>query len=519
MKAYGIFDGGGVKGAALAGCLAAAQDRGIDFQGFGGSSAGAIVALLAAVGYRGEEIRDILLSDLRPLATLDDEGAKLGRLRTSTSRLAGAVSGGRGILRGAKRGASALWHSRVLLSLFRYGSGVYESRRLSTLLRDLISRKYPDLGQPPTFQELHKMGARDLKVLAADLSTARAAVFSRTDVSYGSSVIGAVVASASYPFLFRPRLDIEKRILADGGLASNLPAFLYASEYKRTRWPILAFDLVSEEASVGEEGLASFCGRMLTTALEASDGLLAKVVPGVHLVSVEIPQTIHTLKFDLSDDEIRRLYDLGYRATSEFLSSFHPLVETRKAGEDLKRGLLVNYGPPRKFQPVLWALIERVKQTTAARGLRAAIMLPTGRGTRIVTYTFGFRSLDTDTDLELRERSGVTGQALEARGVVIADLLSNNGDDDTWGLTEEQQRLVPPDRRSLICIPIRTDSQAGGDIPLATLAVDSSTPLAETGWLAPSSMTLGQEEILRVPADLVITMEEWSSVIGRLLFQ
>jgi len=47
MKAFVILDGGGVKGAALAGCLAAAEDRGIEIVAYGGTSAGSIVALLA----------------------------------------------------------------------------------------------------------------------------------------------------------------------------------------------------------------------------------------------------------------------------------------------------------------------------------------------------------------------------------------------------------------------------------------------------------------------------------------
>jgi NTE family protein len=64
MKAYGIFDGGGVKGAALAGCLAAAKDHDVDFIGYGGTSASSIVACLAAVGYKGAEIRDLMVGDL-----------------------------------------------------------------------------------------------------------------------------------------------------------------------------------------------------------------------------------------------------------------------------------------------------------------------------------------------------------------------------------------------------------------------------------------------------------------------
>lgn len=73
MKAYGVFDGGGIKGAALAGALAAAEDQGIKFTGFGGTSAGSMVAFLAAVGYSGKELGEALISqDLNDL--LDDGG-------------------------------------------------------------------------------------------------------------------------------------------------------------------------------------------------------------------------------------------------------------------------------------------------------------------------------------------------------------------------------------------------------------------------------------------------------------
>ena len=49
MDAFGIFEGGGVKGLAHIGALAAAQQRGVNFTGVAGTSAGAIVAALIAV--------------------------------------------------------------------------------------------------------------------------------------------------------------------------------------------------------------------------------------------------------------------------------------------------------------------------------------------------------------------------------------------------------------------------------------------------------------------------------------
>ncbi|WP_434139509.1 patatin-like phospholipase family protein [Photobacterium leiognathi] len=61
MEAYAVFEGGGVKGAALAGALAAAKENNIDFVGYGGASAGSIVAFLATIGYSPEELLRALL--------------------------------------------------------------------------------------------------------------------------------------------------------------------------------------------------------------------------------------------------------------------------------------------------------------------------------------------------------------------------------------------------------------------------------------------------------------------------
>ena len=60
MKAYAVLDEKDVKGAALAGGLKAAEEHGIDFEGYGGTSAGSIVAALACIGYRAEELRSVL---------------------------------------------------------------------------------------------------------------------------------------------------------------------------------------------------------------------------------------------------------------------------------------------------------------------------------------------------------------------------------------------------------------------------------------------------------------------------
>ena len=57
LKADAVFEGGGVKGIGLAGAVAEIEKAGYEFKNLAGTSAGAIVAGLLAVGYKAGEIR------------------------------------------------------------------------------------------------------------------------------------------------------------------------------------------------------------------------------------------------------------------------------------------------------------------------------------------------------------------------------------------------------------------------------------------------------------------------------
>src|ERR1700733_13584069 len=55
-KVFAVFSGGGVKGAAFIGAVEEAQKY-VQFAGWGGTSAGSIIAALLACGYSTEELR------------------------------------------------------------------------------------------------------------------------------------------------------------------------------------------------------------------------------------------------------------------------------------------------------------------------------------------------------------------------------------------------------------------------------------------------------------------------------
>ena len=62
MKIDLVCEGGGVKGIGLIGAVCCLEENGYTFERLAGTSAGAIVSSLLAVGYTGEELKDILFN-------------------------------------------------------------------------------------------------------------------------------------------------------------------------------------------------------------------------------------------------------------------------------------------------------------------------------------------------------------------------------------------------------------------------------------------------------------------------
>src|SRR5690606_13412565 len=108
-----------------------------------------------------------------------------------------------------------------------------------------------------------------------------------------ASVVDCVYASAAYPIVFRP-IESGDSLYVDGGLASNLPSFLYGDQSRDTRLPTLAFDLVEPPSPVPRSWLC-YCWRLLMTSLGASDVFLREVSDRILHVPIHLPLGIKTL--------------------------------------------------------------------------------------------------------------------------------------------------------------------------------------------------------------------------------
>ena len=501
MKAYAILDGGGVRGAALAGCLKAAEELEISFVGYGGTSAGSIVALLACVGFRGDELYKIMIEEVNFTDFLDDSGVSLERLKNIPINF--------------KNSWSKLWFIARhfdLYSLLHEELGLYHANNLQQFLLKKIKEKLPALENKTdiTFDDLEKQQCPPLKIVASDLKTRQAVVYPDNADKCNISVIDAVRASMSYPFVFRPT-RINDTFLVDGGLSSNLPTFLFEVERRKNRLPVIAFDLISSpvpKEDTYKYGIRQFCRDMLATVLEAGDHLLRTVIPGIYWIPIFLPNDIDTLDFSLSSADRDRLFMKGYFNTHSFFNEKAP--QWRQAKTQVEQ-LQARHAPAYLVVPVLQALAENLQKNTPAENVRCHIMLPNGYGTRIVVYQYGMDN-DPDLELELAIDGGCSGFAWSSGQPTFADLeaLKNNYPD--WKMTKEQRNRIPKERKAMLSVPMFDLGEISLGIQsinnlniIGNLSVDTTTPLEDTLWLEDNR------------AYVIETAKTWADIFSKII--
>lgn len=293
IEAYGVFEGGGVKGTALVGALKAAEERGIVFKAVAGTSAGAIVASLVAAGYTADELNAIL--------TEKDFRDFMDPIPRSSVDLFESLE----FVKGVKfaRGVAKIWKSM----------GFYKGDHFHDWIRELLSRKI--FGVPnksPQFRDL----PRPLTVVATELTFQEIRFFDR-ETSQNVRVADAVRMSMSIPYFFVPfRLGDE--FYVDGGVMSNFPAWVFRNELTPQSPPILGF-------RIGEDGGRREIRNVIDLALAlvetvGKEGIRFSNEGIPNLYSVRLPTLdVGTTDFDISKKKKLELYEAGLRVTQDYL--------------------------------------------------------------------------------------------------------------------------------------------------------------------------------------------------------
>jgi NTE family protein len=311
IQADAVFEGGGVKGIGLVGALAVAEEKGYQLVNVAGTSAGAIVAALAAAGYSAAELRKIM-SEL-DYNRFKDPGL-LDRI---------PVAG-------------------PLASLI-FEKGIYEGKFLESWLGDLLKDKGVD-----TFDKLSLKEYQDderyrfkLRVIASDVTRGRMLVLPQDIKDYGImpeklNVAFAVRMSMSIPFFFEPvtlrnAQNGQVSYIVDGGLLSNFPVWLFDSQGQVPEWPTFGFKLVEPEEGKPNQirGPISMLAALFSTMMEAHD---ARYIEDENFVrTIPIPTLgIGTTEFNISAERSEALYQSGRQAAEKFFESWNFASYTEK---------------------------------------------------------------------------------------------------------------------------------------------------------------------------------------------
>jgi len=321
-----VFQGGGVKGIALAGALTEFADSANHRQNhvqewiqLAGTSAGAIVAAYLACGHTVQQTAKLI--EETDFAQFEDWG-RGGRI------LGGAINLG-------------LHH------------GLAHGKAFHDWFRDQIDNR--------SFGEIERSG-RTLKLIATDITRREMLVLPDSLKSYRVSkdtpaidpeafpVADAVRMSMSIPYFFQPIELIHDETglpstIVDGGVLSNFPVWIFDVEDRDPKRPTFGFKLVGGRG-VGE-GLnkvvrafgwpVGMGADIFHTTTEAWDKYWVFHSTYVRTCAISTGD-IGTTQFDLSDAQKQGLLDSGRDAAREFLKEWHPGKYVNSKGRSLGQG-------------------------------------------------------------------------------------------------------------------------------------------------------------------------------------
>jgi len=366
-----VMEGGGTLGIALVGYIHALEQADIRFLGMGGSSVGAIVALLAyGCGARteakGEKLADFIGN--MNLGSLVDGNFMARRLS---------------ILLGKKE--TPLHALRIILGAILSLRQIFTKLGLNPgdKLYEWISDRLSESGIS-TLADLHKLTHTlpdglthrikggtisnydaSLKIVVADVTTSTKAVFPEMAPMYWQepdniNPASFARASASIPVFFQPytvygisdlikgsdkwaRLGsftgaLPKRVsFADGGLLSNFPIDLF-KRIGVPRAPTLGARLGNKERVVNDaENIGQYTGNLFNALRHYADYDFIFKNPLYKYLITHIPtEKYHWLDFEMSESDKLGLFREGVLAGYKFLEEFNWMLHKELRAAELE---------------------------------------------------------------------------------------------------------------------------------------------------------------------------------------
>jgi NTE family protein len=486
--AYAVFKGGGVAGMAHVGALKELENI-FQFVGYAGTSAGSIVAFLAAAGLTAQELENALkrldlksvVGIYRHVIWLVPWILLLGWFSFIAWPVVWLISRQHvPPLLGWTLAVVSL-AAAALVSYLSISLGVVPKKRLRDFLVREVKAKLPEFDRHTTFKQFREAGAKPLKVYASDLAGKAGQPFGEKLDDDRVPVVEAVITSAAFPLFFLPGY-LSGRCMTDGGVACNLPVFLFDQELGQRRLPVVAFDLCwKDHPKEGKLWIIEFLLRLIVTAMQSHDLILENLTTRVVRVKISVPENIDVLNFSLSDLQKGKLFEVGANAARSFrkLESVRPLLPDDGAQTE-RQYVQAQHSPERLIVPLLRAFCEEAQKELRVENPRACIFIAFSDSIRRIAY-HTFAENDPDLDIQLTSGEGITGSAWET-GRFAFGVLPGQGLNDPL-----KAASVRADRRSAFCVPLfRVDVAGQEDLlrrpPFGVLVLDSSSTIDDLEW-------------------------------------
>jgi NTE family protein len=301
LKIDGVFEGGGIKGIAFVGAACCLEEKGYSWERLAGSSAGAIIASMLAVGYTGAEIKDIMVN-------LDYE-----------------------TLASKEKGINVPLISKGF-RLFTE-NGMYNGTYLDSWLDNIFKAK-----GKTKFRDIYSGGESKLSIIASDITRKEMLILPQDLHKYSINPLDfdiwkAVRMSINIPFYFKPvKIEYKGKFsyIVDGGILSNFPVWIFDVNGV-PRWPTFGFNLIDSKSntSQGHEDLMSFMKDLLNTVINRNEDVYLRNRDKVRIISIPV-LGVKTTEFDLSKEKLQELFNSGYKSTEEFLQAWNFREYVRK---------------------------------------------------------------------------------------------------------------------------------------------------------------------------------------------
>lgn len=310
-----VLSGGGARGLAHIGVIKALEEHEIPIDYISGTSAGAIIGSLYAIGMAPEEIADFMLSE-------ELERGSRGHIDDKYKFYFN------------KSEPDAAWF-RFRFNLDTIWDPALPTNLISPYVMDFIIMRTLAGANAASAYNFDSLFV-PFRCVASDIASNKEVVFRSGDLA------SAVRASMTYPLLFKP-IVVDEKLLFDGGLYNNFPVNVMYNDFSPDL--TIGSNVSSSKPPPRQDDITSHIVNMVTT--KTSFDMLGEddiLIDHANLPSVGIT--------DLSRG--RQIIEIGYRNALEHIEELMQKVDRRVPATEIqeKRNAFKEKIPPLVFNDI-----------------------------------------------------------------------------------------------------------------------------------------------------------------------